>query len=754
MRRIGRDRGVLIGVVCCAIFVFGILFALGSSATAAPASGCPNEQIRKVEPYGLALPDCRAYEQASPVDKNDTDAQGQPYLTESSPSGEQVAYFSQLPFPGLEGSDAFPTYLSSFAGGKWSTQGLQPPSNPASPTAVEALTEDLDQAIVEVAPPGPLLGEARAIIGEEGAVESAALSDGNSYIRNDVTGEYRLLAPGGGSPSFVDSSRGDATVLFEDRTKLTESSVSFRFPNKEGGKGTNLYEWKDGVVTLVGVVPPLGKPSCGPSGPECKAPAGGTVAGPGGKAITEIERGEEGNELPGGATGGGISKFYLQNAISQDGSRVFFTDVETGQIYMREPEAKKTIAVSAGTKPAYWRAATPDGSYVFYTEGEHANRNLYRFNVEREKPEALTTGEARVLGTLGASNNGSYVYFVAEGVLASNENGENKVAESGQPNLYEWHNGELSFIAQFTFSPSEDTSNWTDFNTGTPGAGSGEKSSRVTPEGTTVLFSSFNKITSYENNGEDELYRYDATRPLSVDNPACVSCNPNNSPAGAETFLTNHFAAFSSGTRNGYLTNNLSLNGNRVFYQTTEKLVPGDVNGQMNVYEWEREGEGSCGVGEGGPSDGCLYLISTGTSPQESYFGDAGVNGENVFFFTRQSLVTQDQDENMDVYDARIGGGLENQNLPPVSSCEGEGCRGSSPSTPALGTPSSVTLSGRRNLAPPVESKAIKPLTRAQKLAAALKACNKKSKRKRARCRAQAQKRYGTRAKKSDGGDK
>ncbi len=119
--------------------------------------------------------------------------------------------------------------------------------------------------------------------------------------------------------------------------------------------------------------------------------------------------------------GGATGKFYTQNTISADGSRIFFSDAGTGQIYMREPEAERTIPVSAG--PAYWRAATADGSMVFYTEGE----DLYRFDVDKfeaskqpepealaETREALTSGAAGVLGTLGiATENGSYAYFVA-----------------------------------------------------------------------------------------------------------------------------------------------------------------------------------------------------------------------------------------------------------------------------------------------------------------------------------------------------
>ncbi len=143
--------------------------------------------------------------------------------------------------------------------------------------------------------------------------------------------------------------------------------------------------------------------------------------------------------------GGATGKFYTQDTISEDGSRIFFSDAGTGRIYMREPEAGRTIPVSAGIEPAYWRAATADGSKVFYTEGE----DLYRFDIASETREPLTSGAAGVLGTLGiATENGSYAYFVATGVLASNENGNKETAEASKANLYEWHDGETIFIAR------------------------------------------------------------------------------------------------------------------------------------------------------------------------------------------------------------------------------------------------------------------------------------------------------------------
>src|ERR1700728_5832 len=60
------------------------LVALGFSATPALATtapagtgtqgACPNEHLRAEQPYGLALPDCRAYEMVSPRNTNGQDA--------------------------------------------------------------------------------------------------------------------------------------------------------------------------------------------------------------------------------------------------------------------------------------------------------------------------------------------------------------------------------------------------------------------------------------------------------------------------------------------------------------------------------------------------------------------------------------------------------------------------------------------------------------------------------------------------------
>ena len=643
-------------------------------AASAWAEGCPNEQLRGQDGYALRLPDCRAYEQVSPVDKNFTDALGEADVVQSTPSdngpsGDGVTFFSDAPFPGVLSATGPSLYLSTRAGGEWSTQGLVPPTIPRSlpghgSASVLSLTENLSEAIVNTEP----------------GLEAGMAPGRYSYLRDSATGAFRLINPG--IATFADATADDSRIIFESREQLLPAAA----PGV-----VNLYEWADGQLSVVSLLP---------ASEGGEAPLEGSFAGPGGPAL--------GEESIGGATG----KFYTQNTISEDGSRIFFSDAGTGQIYMREPDVARTIPVSAG--PAYWRAATTDGSMVFYTEGE----DLYRFNVNKfkaskklesealaEAREALTSGAAGVFGTLGiATENGSYVYFVATEVLANNENGNKEKAQADKADLYEWHDGKTIFIARLDTEGEYDEYDWRDFYSPNPDVtpATGEKSARVSPGGTTVLFASQAQLTSYDNAGQGELYLYDAAS----GGLACVSCNPSGALATSEAHLAGNLSITGAPERNAFLTRNLSEDGSRVFFQTQEALLPQDTNGQTDVYEWEREGVGGsdgCSRSSASFSErsgGCLYLISTGESASPSYFGDASADGSDVFFFTRQSLVGQDQDENDDLYDARVEGGIAAQNPSPPVDCTEEGCLGPVDPSAVLEAPASATFSGTGNLKP------------------------------------------------------
>ena len=228
-----------------------------------------------------------------------------------------------------------------------------------------------------------------------------------------------------------------------------------------------------------------------------------------------------------------------------------------------------------------------------------------------------------------------------------------------------------------------------------------------------MLFRSQAQLSGYENEGTPELYRYQA----GAAGPTCVSCDPSGAPAsGAAGFGNVSLASLIPAAFNYVLSRNLSADGKRAFFESPDPLVGTDTNGEdgceeegtaqntfpscQDVYEWEAQGAGSCK--EDTQGGGCLYLLSSGKSPQASFLGDASASGNDVFLITSEAgLVRQDQDQLFDVFDARVGGGLASQNqVAPVPCESSEGCGGSTSSPPPFQSPSSATFQGPGNPKP------------------------------------------------------
>jgi hypothetical protein len=518
-------------------------------------------------------------------------------------------------------------------------------------------------------------------------------------------------------PRYAGASADSSHLLLEDRD--TSGVLS---PEAVSG-GSNLYASVAGRVTAVNILP------------------GATASTPnavfGGPATPSRE-----NPNP-----------DFSHVISADGSRVFWTDLNSGpdedRIYVRE-NGTSTVAVSEGAA-RFWTASA-DGRYVLYTEGER----LLRFDLDSktsgEAREVLAGGGAEVQGVLGASEDGDYVYFAADGDLASG-------AQAGQPNLYVLHNAgggweSPRFIA--TLQPNDGTGLATRSGASASGdwsAGLGERTAEVTPDGQGLTFMSRGSLPTvgfphgYDNNGLGEVYMYQAGEGGRL---YCVSCNPSGEPPqpnsgignGAPEESDNELAAFLPVNFAGtYQPRWISEDGGRVFFDSTEPLVSADTNDLLDVYEWERHGEGSCVQ-----SVGCVYLLSGGHEKSASYFIDASANGDSVFIASAERLVPQDQNENYDLYDARVGGV---NFVSAASGCSGAGCQGATAVTPSAVAPASATFTGSGNLTVPfgtgtaaVKPRA-KPLTRAQKLTKALRLCRARPKKARATCERQARKRYG-----------
>jgi hypothetical protein len=724
---------VVASVGCCVALTPAMAMAAGS---------CPNEQARVEEPYAPALPDCRAYEQVSPVEKNYADALGAVTTVRASASGEAVMFDSLGTFPlgagssdeqssggGLSGegssgvaspsegsSQLFSVYLSARGAEGWPTQNLEPEVNPGASASPLAVSEDLAYTFELSSNEPPLSSESGVVEGRQAV-----------YMRNNRTGAYRLLfQPAAGESAsffFVAAAAGDSRVFFESANPLTHRATA-------GVR--NLYEWHEGQLSLVDLLPG-------------GVPSDGGAAGRRGPGAAE-----ETVELPDGSHG--QVSYFAETAVSQDGSRVYFTDLSSERLYLRESApggAGETVEVSSG--PAAWLAASTDGSQAFYSE----DGVLYRFDAPGGtsggggggQSTALTPAGAEVQGVLGVSQEGSYVYFAAHGVLASG-------GVLGAGNIYVWHEGAIALVS--TAGEEDDWSAHTLLYDGVArgGPAEGVRTARVSADGRTLLFSSRMDVSGYDNHGAgadcseheepaacNELYVYNAGAGASTGEVGCVSCNPQGTAATHDALLYHATSDGSLAPPTLYpwvLPRNLSADGSRVFFETEEALLEGDSNSVMDVYEWERAGAGTCAAGTSG---GCLYLISSGVSSEPSYFAQASASGDDVFFFTRQPLVGQDEDELVDLYDAREGGGIAAQNPPaPAASCLGEACHPAQAPAPATGPPTSELFSGAENLPAAVEAPVV------AKAKPKSKACRKGYVRKKGRCVRKRRERKGKQA--------
>jgi hypothetical protein len=668
---------------------------------------------------GFALPDSRIWELVSPPNKHgarlENPANG-PMMAAA--DGNGLAYQSALSIePEPDGSRApeRSIVLARRLGSSWHSEDITPPHGEAAfisniGNEYQGFSPDLSMALLEPRDDYPL---------------SPAASAKTPYIRSntDVPTYTPLVTAKEG---FANVPLGTVFGETEDRevqsvganAALTAVVVKPEFPLVPGHQAGSLYRWthSDGQLQPISVLP-LDQ----------------------GASVVEASVG----------SGQGSNR----NAVSVDGSRVFWSQGEAAvgaaasALYLRDFDANETVRldvprpgiVGPGLANPLFQAANRDGTVVFFTDSQQltegaseAGHDLYRCalppSTSIEPLECDLTnltssranpGEsAEVLGLApGGAEDGSSLYFVAQGILDEEPNQMGGTAAPGEPNLYHWQEeGGVRYVATLT---EQDSGVWGAAADSSAGLAK-RQTATSSPSGRYLAFMSELNLTDYESrdvaSGRPtlEIYGYDAIS----ESLTCVSCNPTGaSPEGTErtgvsgrsSFVDpqgvqrdNRVAALLPQTRildtstQGVYRPRAVLDNGRIFFNAFDALVPADSNGQWDVYGFEPVGTGSCDALSSGAATvrsagGCVSLLSSGTAGEEAAFLDASVSGDDVFFLTTARLSVTDVDDEYDVYDARVGG--VPAELHDSTQCRGEACQpaATAPNDP---TPGTATLQG------------------------------------------------------------
>lgn len=612
---------------------------------------CPNQDIRRRQ-HAELLPDCRAYERVSTLDpatRNGADVLLDSQFARSASDGNAFEFSSTTGAGDVLGLPLATDYLARRRPGEgWTVHGITPPQRAIS--SFELNSGRVPRYLGEFSPDlskGVFLSN--SALSAEGENVRGML---NLYLREDLLsagpGSYRLLSDAFAPVEFdrlyapvpAGSSADLSHVLFESTLDLTPEAASLE-------AGPRLYEWVDGEVRMVAVLP----------------------------------ADEGGEPTPAQAGRGASLGNYTTHVISEDGSRLVFTTPPFEQfgagagLYLRDDRragsadddtvvrvnrSERADEDPRGPRPATFWTATPDLSQIFFTTSEAltddastespGSAKLYRYNaaaaagerltllsVDRNREDGITDGAA---GAIGASADGEYVYFVASNQLLPGG------PAGSAPRIYVWHDGAIREVAAL------DSKTEVENILGTSGWQQSSQWARITPDGRHLLF-----LTG--GSGAAGVYVYAADGvPGRLQ---CASCPQDRAaPGSGADFNARSRARILRG--NQHLNRAISDDGRFVFFSTAQQLAAEDRNGAEDAYRFDT-------------ATGVAQPLTPGGLGVGSYFLEASPSGSDSFVATRSALVASDRDEAVDVYDARVGGGfLEAEEGEPACASE-QSCR-------------------------------------------------------------------------------
>jgi hypothetical protein len=408
-----------------------------------PEGPCSNAQFRTGP--SANLPDCRAYEDVTPVNLLGSGARPQieelsatQFFSTTALNGEAVIWSTSASVPGFDATGHGDALLSRRGPSGWTATLDSPPAS-ISPFAawIDYATPNLDRSFYFVY--GSLDPE------DPDPVETNNPLSIDHFERNS-DGSYTWLTRGSAMESVVDfpvflgASADGLKFYFNSGRKLE--------PGTEGG-GVYLRS---------------------------------------GQTTTLISRKEDGTPMP-GANGSGIS---------EDGSAALFGTLDEKLLYKQGlPHTLHVVSTPSGSFGLIRLSA--DGSKVFFQSTDpvtpddaDASTDIFEYNVATEAlrrvsvPTGAPSGPGPGNGQGGAgavaiSRDGSAVYFTSPELLDGSK------GVSGEENLYVAKGGVTSFLATL---------------------GGGGSAFHLSPDESTLIFQSQSRITSYDNAGHTEMYAY------------------------------------------------------------------------------------------------------------------------------------------------------------------------------------------------------------------------------------------------------
>jgi hypothetical protein len=754
-----------LGVGAVALLVSVVAVALGATpalatgdASTAPGETCPNEGLVG---FSEALPECRGYEMVTPPFE-----EGEaPGVMAISTDGSHVINRSLGTYSGGESQSGLGApYLVGLGVSGWDSTPLSVSSATFPAQEYWMATPDLSRSLLRLRSSSePITGEDLYLREAEGSLVKIGSLVPPADEQGPAAGDDAHFY-GATSVEYRDASDDLSHILFgiNKGGPLWPFDSTIRKPSDK----TSLYEYSgtdakepvlvgvgDGLTALNGFRSNPTKPSEPEHVSEILSP-GALIS----DCQTQLGAGN-GDSYNAMSSNGGTVYFTaagLENQLEGPEDECYqelkyYAELEeqgyartrphapaVNELYARVDESQtvpiseptpeecrecQTGTESPGHKTVTERASefagtSDDGSKAFFlTEQEllpgDTGMNIYEYDFDAPKGEhvipvsgATGIGDAKVLGVSRVSEDGSHVYFVADGpeVLTKNKNAYGRSAEPGEPNLYmfiqnaAYPTGEIIFITRLA---AGDTNDWAKNDFG--------REIQVTPSGSYCVFVSRANVAAGGAvvEGSPQIFEYDAGNGEIV---AVSNEQRKDFPQGAEN--ANLGALESPIPTQSYLSGSnvgptsegtdlaVSADGSTVAFLNRGALTAVALQeAGVPVLPTERETNAYVFHSPDGVlRQGEVYLVAARVRSLEGL--DA--SGNDVFFRTRQQLVPSDVDGAPDLYDARIDGGVPAS--APEAACEGEACHGALGGTPVVGGQGTATVPDSGDLVSPLSS--------------------------------------------------